>query len=329
MNATGSAAANLPRSWSEFIPPLARWRIAIVTALVLFAYWGPIRHHLIPRWIHDGNWSHGWLVPVFSLYFLACRSDQLFRARPRPSYLGAAVLLLSLTAYFLGAWWLSMTYPQVLSLVGSIFGLTLLLGGWGVIRVAWFPILFLVLAIPLPQGMYVSLTLPLRELASWAAAGVMPLMVPGLWTEAQAVVIDWVMPGGRSGQLNVEQACSGMRLLMAFVALGVAMAYLGDRPRWHRIVMVLSCIPIAVLCNAIRVTSTGLMYVHGHEELASGTPHQLLGILMLAIALGLYALIGYVLSHLFIEEPEDAGPGSDRPDAGQNAERDRMCEVAP
>ena len=104
----------------------------------------------------------------------------------------------------------------------------------------------------------------------------MPWFAKGLYTEAQAVVIDYVMPGRPPGQLNVEEACSGMRLMMAFVTLGVAMAYLRDRPAWQRIVMVLSCVPIAVFCNSIRVTTTGLLHVHGRQELAAGTAHQLL-----------------------------------------------------
>ena len=70
-------------------------------------------------------------------------------------------------------------------------------------------------------------------------------------------MIDYLGPGGLSGQLNVEEACSGMRLMMAFVTLGVAMAYLGDRPAWQRVIMVIFCVSIAVLCNTIRVTTTG------------------------------------------------------------------------
>ena len=311
MNATGSSAVVHPRTWSEFIPPLARVRIAVVSALLAVAYWGPISHSLVKRWLNDGNWSHGWLVPVFSMYFLATRREELFRSRPKPSYVGAIILLLSLVGYFVSAWWWSMRYPQAVSIVGSIFGVTLLLGGWGVMRVVWFPILFLLLAIPLPQWLYAELTQGLQGWASAAAAAIMPVFVPGLWTEAQAVVIDYALPGGAPGRLNVAEACSGMRLMSAFVTLGVAMAYLGYRPAWQRVVMVLSCIPIAVVCNTIRVTTTGLFFVYGHEELAMGTPHQLLGILMLVIALGLYALIGYVLSHLFIEEPEAGAGGSD------------------
>jgi len=293
-------------SWTGSISTVARIRIAVVAALVLAAYWGPIRHYLVARWLVDGNWSHGWLIPLFSVYFLVMRREDLARCVPRPNYLGAVILAFSLAAYFWSAWRARMAYPQSLSLVGTVFGATLLLGGWSVMRVAWFPIAFLFFAIPLPQSLYVELTRPLRELASTVAAAVMPLFVPGLHTQAQAVVIDYVRPGMAPGQLNVEEACSGMRLMMAFVTLGVAMAYLGDRPLWQRVIMVASCLPIAVLCNAVRVTITGLLTITGHAEYAQGTPHQLLGMVMLLIALGCFSLIGYVLSHLFVEAADEA-----------------------
>ncbi|UCC29058.1 MAG: exosortase/archaeosortase family protein [Phycisphaerales bacterium] len=305
MNASGSAGISVPRRWGELVSPVGHIRIAVIAVLILFIYWGTIRHALISRWLHDGNWSHGWLIPLFSLYFLGTQREVLMRCRPRAGYLGAVILALSLAVYFASAWRLRMTYPQGLSMVGVIFGVTLLMGGWGVIRVAWFPILFLLFAIPLPHSIYVELTMPLRELASTVAAAVMPLFVPGLHTEAQAVVIDYVMPGMPAGTLNVEEACSGMRSTMAFVTLGVAMAYLGRRPTWQRIVMVLTCVPIAVFCNTIRVVVTGLLHVNGHEDLARGTAHQVLGILMFAVALGLFALTGYVLSHLLVEVPEE------------------------
>lgn len=293
-------------------------RVAIVGLLLALVYWSSIKHHLVREWLADANWSHGWLIPVFSLYFLYSHREELARCRPRGSYWGAVILVLSLTMYFVAAWRLRMAYPQALSLVSSIFGATLLLGGWSVMRVAWFPIAFLVLAVPLPDRIYVELTLPLRMWASSAAAAIMPLLIDGLHTEAQAVVIDYMLPGKPPGTLNVEEACSGMRLMMAFVTLGVAMAYLGDRPLWQRLVMIAFCVPIAVFCNTIRVTTTGVLYILGDrptpwlewlgvyelKDLAQGTPHQLLGLAMLGIALALYAVIGYVLSHLFVEEPE-------------------------
>ena len=290
------------RSTTSGLSRVGLIQLAVVTGLLLLAYAGPIRHLLIARWLADGNWSHGPLIPVFSLYFLWLRYDDLVSVRAKPSYFGGVVLAGSLALYFVSAIWLRQGYPQGVSLVGAVFGLTLLLGGWPIIRLTWFPILFLLLAVPLPQGLYVSLTMPLRQLAAGVAASVMPMFVSGLHTEAQAVVIDYIVPGRAAATLNVEEACSGMRLMMAFVTLGLVMSYLGERPMWQRVILVASCLPIAVLCNAVRVTTTGLFMVTGNDELARGTPHQLLGILMLVLAFGLFAGLRYVLEHLFVEE---------------------------
>ena len=292
------------RSLRGPLAPISYIRAGIVVALMLAVYWGPIRNLLIQRWIDDGNWSHGWLIPLFSLYFLSTRREELARCRIRPAFSGAVILAAGLAMYAYAVQ-KGFGYPQALSLIVSIFGVTALLAGTQVMRIAWFPILFLTFAVPLPRTYYVELTRPLRELASTVAASLLPILVPGLHTQAQAVVIDYIAPGGTTGQLNVEEACSGMRLMMAFVTLGVAMAYLNERPWWHRVVLLISCIPIAVLCNAVRVTTTGLLVIKGHGDLAQGTPHQLLGLGMLLLAFGLYALIAYILNHLFVEV-EDA-----------------------
>ncbi len=292
--------------WADIFSPVSRMHIVMVVLLMGFLFRGIIERGMVGRWMTDGNWSHGWLIPVFSLYFLGTQREKLAKVSASPSYWGAVVLLLSLAMYFFGAWQIRATYVQAVSVVGCIFGVVLLLGGWSVLRIAWFPISFLMLCIPLPGLLYYQLTFPMRTFASSAAATIMPLLVPGLHTEAQAVVIDYVMPGSAPGQLNVEEACSGMRLMMAFVTLGVAMAYLGERSWWQRAIMVAFCVPTALLCNVIRVTTTGLLIVHGREDLATGTPHQLLGMLMLGLALGIYSVVGYVLGHLFIEDDKDS-----------------------
>lgn len=300
-----SPSGAIARSWGEYVRPLSRVRIGIIAVLLMAIYWDTIRHSIVVKWIHDDDWSHGWLIPVFSIYFLITRRHRLFVCDPKPSYLGAVILAGSLLCFFLAPRVFPSAYPQALTLVGAVFGITLLLGGWNVMRVAWFPILFLLLAIPIPERIYVALTTPQQAFASSAAAAIMPLFAPGLYTEAQAVVIDYVIPGKPPGRLNVEEACSGMRMMMAFVTLGVAMAYLGERPAWQRLTMIVGCIPIAILCNAVRVTVTGLLYIYGYDRLAKGIPHQLLGIAMLVIAIGLYSVLGYVFSHLFIDDPDE------------------------
>jgi len=93
---------------------------------------------------------------------------------------------------------------------------------------------------------------------------------------------------------------------MAFLALGVAMAYLHYRPIWQRIILLAGTIPIAILCNIIRVTFTGFIYILIHPKYAQGIYHDFLGMAMLPLAFGLYGFLAWFMSSLFIEEREVA-----------------------
>ncbi len=308
---------DLSPSLLEAIGGRGLFQTAVLGILLIAVYWVSLSSAVLYRWQNDADWSHGWLVPLFSLYFLYIHRGELAAAKRRTSYAGLLLLLLLLGVYFWTLWVRPITYARPLCFIGSVFSVVLFTAGWQVIRVVWFPIAFLVLSIPLPQGLYVDLTMPLRKVASWFASTVLST-VSGLETEISGVVIDYSFRGA-TGSLNVEQACSGMRLTMAFVTLGVAMAYLGARPVWQRVCMVASCVPIAVFCNVIRVTLTGFFQVFkdepigrswSFERLSHGTPHALLGLAMLPIALGLFALVGWILSNLFVEEGEKPDDGS-------------------
>jgi exosortase len=128
-------------------------------------------------------------------------------------------------------------------------------------------------------------------------------IVPNLEATANGVVIDVIYKGvPLEPSLDVAEACSGMRLLMAFLALGVAMAYLHDRQIWQRIVLLVSTIPIAILCNVVRVTVTGFIYILWDPQYAQGIYHDLLGMAMLPLAFGFYGFLAWFMSNLFQEE---------------------------
>ncbi len=284
-------------------PSVPRWILfvqgAILAALIGVVYW-PSLDYLVHKWRYDGDWSHGWLVPLFSLYFLAVHREELRRAPKRTNYAGLIVVLASLAVYYAAYVW-QIAYPQRLSIVPLLMGLVLFLFGWPILRRAWFPIAFLIMAIPLPTRAYFELTYPLRRLAS-VVAGALLNLLPDVYTQVRGVVVEYDYLGTASA-LNVEEACSGMRLMMAFCSLGVAMAYLGERPVWQRLIMVLACVPIAVFCNMIRVFVTGVLHVYGYQDLSQGSAHALLGLAMLPIALGLFSLVGWILQNLVVESP--------------------------
>jgi exosortase/archaeosortase family protein len=89
---------------------------------------------------------------------------------------------------------------------------------------------------------------------------------------------------------------------MAFLALGVVMAYIHRRPLWQRVILLASTVPIAIFCNIVRVTCTGFIYVLANPEYTQGIYHDLLGLAMLPLAFGLYGFLAWFMSSLFVEE---------------------------
>jgi len=273
---------------------------------------------LVGRWVSDSSWSHGFLIPLFSLYFVQQHRKEILNAEARPNYLGLVFLLCLVVFYPLNIVHFQYGYLRSICMIGTLGAIVFFLGGWRLIRHTWLPISFLVFAVPLPVRYYVRFTMPMRHLAAAVASRLMSV-VPGLDAMASGVVIDVVYKGQRLEHgLNVAEACSGMRLLMAFVALGVAMAYLYYRPAWQRVVLLASTIPIAVFCNVVRVTVTGFIYVLIGPEYAQGIYHDFLGLSMLPLAFGLYGLLAWFMSSLFVEEAEAAGSGEDIIVRGQN-----------
>ncbi|MGB9625484.1 MAG: exosortase/archaeosortase family protein [Phycisphaerae bacterium] len=306
-----------PREGASIDWTRTAFQAIVAAALIAVLYWHVLLT-LVVKWQTIGDWSHGFLIPVFSVYYLYLQRHRFPTVPARTGYAGLAVMLAAFVMY----WYYTQTaiaYYQSLSLVLMIFGVTYLLCGWPVTRWAWFAIAFLVFALPIPGGVYEQMTIPLQKIASALAARILNA-VPNMEAEANNIVISYLYQG-REGELNVEQACSGIRLMMAFVALGVAMAFGSERRLWHRMVMILSCVPIAIFCNVVRVTTTGFFVVFGHEDWAKGSYHMLLGLSMLLIAFGLFGLISYVLGHLFVEEPEAGLPSRQAvPRAGQESE---------
>ena len=258
---------------------------------------------IVHRWVNDPSWSHGFLIPVFSLYFINQRKTEIINLQTRPNYLGLLFLICGLVFHPLNI--ISPSGYGYLRPVGAIAvlgAIILFLGGWGLVKYTWLPVGFLVFAVPLPDRYYFLLTLPMRLFAARVATALLNV-VGGLEATAHGVVIDVIYKGQRlEPALDVAEACSGMRLLMAFLALGVAMAYLHYRPVWQRIILLGSTIPIAIFCNIVRVTATGFIYILIHPKYAQGLYHDLLGMGMLPLAFGLYGFLAWFMSNLFVEE---------------------------
>jgi exosortase len=279
-------------------------KMLIIGGLFVYLFHNEIEN-LVRRWLTDSSWSHGFLIPLFSLYFINQHKSEILNLQTKPNYLGLLFLICSIVFYIFNIVSPSgYGYFSSMSAIAALGAVVLFLGGWRLIKYTWLPIAFLVFAVPLPIRYYVKLTMPMRHVAAKVAAALLNL-VSQMEATASGVVIDVIYKGQRlEPPLNVAEACSGMRLLMAFLALGVAMAYLHYRPIWQRIVLLATTIPIAIFCNIIRVTVTGFIYVLIHPKYTQGIYHDVLGLGMLPLAFGLYGFLAWFMSSLFVEETE-------------------------
>jgi exosortase len=289
-------------SFGQAFPPVTLVRILILGALLVAVNYWQIPD-LIARWRGDPNWSHGFLIPLFSIYLLYARWDELLAARRRICLLGLPIMVLGIFTELVGFYPLGVTWISNLSMAIILFGLVLYLGGPAIIRITWLPILYLMLAMPLPGTLYSSIALPLQNLAASWSTGILRLF--GVQIEASASSLEIVSLSGVTHGVTVAEVCSGVRSLMAYVALGVAWAYLEQRPMWQRAVLVLSTVLIAVLCNVLRVTITCEMYVIDRPEWGQDFMHEFMGLLMLAPALVMFWLLGVLMQRLFVEVDDE------------------------
>ncbi len=274
-----------------------------VVALCFFAVFYNVFLDLQYTWIHDADWSHGWIIPLFSLWFLYQNWEKIRRMPVQGTWIGLPIMLGGLLGYLAALFGLiPYFYFRPVAMLICLLGIVIFLCGLPVMRYAWVSWAYLFFAVPLPKRLYFQLTDPLRRLAATVSAATLNL-VPNLDVQRKGSILEY-MYNGQFGVLGVEDACSGMRSTITLCALGVAVAFMSDRPVWHRVIMVASCIPIATFCNILRVMITCVLYIFVDPEYATGTYHTALGLVMLLLAFGLFSGLGWVLNNLVVEEDE-------------------------
>lgn len=279
---------------------------------------------VLHTWASDENWMHGFVVPLFAFYILFVNRAGLSNLNARPSWLGPGVVLLSLFVYvYFGVLWM-IGMVQWWSVLLGFYGVVLCMGG---IRLSWkllIPLGYLVLAMPWADRIYRALTNPLRHLASYAAEPFFSVL-PGVTCVVTGVNIHLTGPDGTEHVLNVANACSGMHMLIAMVALCVAMAFIQPMYMWQRAVIILASVPIAIFANICRVIALGLIHLYGDgQTYGTGQWHTFLGLGMLPIALGLILLLQSIMDNLFLEEKTD-----DEQPAERAAQRASALPAAP
>ena len=279
-----------------------------IFGLLGWVYW-PTIAQLYDTWTTHPDYSHGLLVPFFAIYLLLqSRKPIAAVARPWP-VIGFATLGLAISLRLFGAA-TSFLPIEGASLVMCLTALAMIAGGKFALKRFWMSLTFLLFMVPLPYEMSRLMGAELQRVATACSTFVLQCLGQPAIAEGNRILIEGVT-------LNVVEACSGLRMLVTFLAFSVAAAMLLERHWSVKGIVLGSAVPIAILTNVLRITVTGL----GHVLLTPGESkvkimefiHDFNGWMMMPIGLSFLLFELWVLKHLLIER---SGVRRSRPSAG-------------
>jgi exosortase len=269
-----------------------RWVLALLgVALVVYAY-GIFKTcavgivpvslvgWLVKFWGRGGEYAHGYVVPIISAGMFAW----LMRSNPTPlvarsNRAGLGVILLAGLLYWIGV---RAAVPHVVagSLVVLVFGLVLYLAGWGWAKRLWFPCAFLIFMIPL-NFLEPYISFPLRLFVGSLATN----LLSGVGLDVYYRGTGIYSASGRFPPLDVADPCSGIRSLVALMALAALYGYLTMSQPWKKWVVFLSSIPLAVIGNLARIATVALVAQGFGSEWAMKIYHDYSGYIVFSMAI--------------------------------------------
>lgn len=242
--------------------------------IALFHSWFYNQH--LHSW-GNGDWSHAYLIPLISVYLMWQNRERLARVHAEIYWPGLLPAIMGIWTYVFFIVGVPNHFGQGLSLVLTVFGLTLLMLGPRAMESLFCPIAYLVFGITIPEIVMNYLTYPLQDMA--ASGGFILLRMLGVSCYLAGNVI-WVDTAAGSHPLNVAEQCSGMRMVIAFFALGFAVALVGTQMWWKRVVLVAAALPVAVVLNVVRVAVLGLLTLRD-PSFSQGDAHTFIGTILL------------------------------------------------
>ena len=268
---------------------------SILAAACLWSYW-PTIFELITAWNKNPDYSHGYFVLPLALYFLWARRDKYPGISHNLAWTGLSVIALSIglrliaARFYLGG-------VDGWSIPLWIAGMVWFLSGANVLWWSLPSIVFLWFMVPLPYGMERWLSLPLQRVATELSCWVLHCLGQPALAEGNTILLN-------DFQLEVEQACSGLRIFVGIMALAFVYLVLIRRSWWERASLIVSVIPIALVSNASRIIVTALLYQYVSGEAAHKFAHDLAGWIMIPYAAALFAMVLWYLGSLFREEEQ-------------------------
>ncbi len=283
---------------------IARSRPFPISLLVLAAagawLYAPAAVEMVHAWRTQDNASHGFLIAPIAAYLVWADRRRIvgaYRAGATAAGLTAGALA---ALIYLGGRWMEVGFLPPLSLVLMIGAQVLYFGGWRVLRAAAFPYAFLFFMVPWPDLLVEFIGFPMQLLSAKYATMLVGLL--GIGVSRSGVDIHLARY-----TFAVDVPCSGMKTLVALLALAALMAYLARGAMWKRVALFASGVPMALAANVTRIVTILLIAAFAGAKAAEGFFHGASGVLVFVFALGGLLILARALGLRGISQSETAG----------------------
>lgn len=261
----------------------SRWIVIGVLGLLFVLLYAKIGIKLVRDWYELPDFSHGFLIPFFVGFLIWDKREEIARTKISPSWAGLPLVLLGLFELLVGVFGADL-FLQRTSFVLLLSGVIWSLLGREMLGRLRFPLLVALLAIPLPTIIYNKITFPLQLFASSVASSLLPLAGVPVLRDGNVIQLPAM-------QLEVAEACSGIRSLMSLFTVAVIYGYFLEKKTAKRWLLAMAALPIAVAANVARIVGTGLCVQYWDPSKAVGFFHEFSGWLMFVVSLCLLYLV--------------------------------------
>jgi exosortase len=259
-----------------------------VSLLLLAGLYRDILPEMARQWYQDENYSHGFLVPLVSAWFLYRSRWELLEAEIEPWLPGFVVFLLGLLQLVAG-WLGTELFTMRSSVIITLSGIVLFFFGKRLFHLTLLPLGYLLFMVPLPYLLYDAVAFPLRLFMTRVSVALMNLNGVVVLREGNVIMLPQTT-------LEVADACSGIRSIISLVAVSTAFAFTLSLSPAARAVLILSAVPIAVVANIVRIVGTGLLAQNWGAEAAEGFFHVFAGLAVFILAVALLMAVGLFLT---------------------------------
>ncbi len=239
---------------------------------------------------NEPEYNHGFMIPFVAVYLLWLRAREISAAELSGSWLGVGLLFVSLGLLFVG----DRSAIFVLTQYGFVLGIWALFyagGGATGLRLMWVPLVYLLFMVPLPDFLTQKLTASLQLLSS--EIGVAVIRAAGLSVFLEGNVIDL-----GAYQLQVAEACSGMRYLFPLLSFGFLCAVLFRGRWWQRGLLLVATVPITILMNSFRIGVIGILVNYFGIEQAEGFLHDFEGWVIFMACIGVLFTMIWIFARM-------------------------------